>query len=197
MGFRKILFPIIICFVVHTGFAAVGTFLPQQDNEKAAAAFGDLLKAAEKGDAKSQYDLANAYMLGNGVKADYEKAIKWFHKAADAGEVRAEDMLGLMYFNGKGSPQDYDKAAKWFQKAADKGDADAQFNLGIMCAEGKGIKQNYIQAHMWFSLSAADLKGSVHDKAVLSRDTISKKMTPQQIEEAQNLAKEWKPKGAK
>jgi len=54
-----------------------------------------------------------------------------------------------------------------------------------------GIPQNYVLAHMWLNLAAS----TGDEKAKSLRDIISKKMTPQQLTEAQRLAREWKPKG--
>jgi TPR repeat protein len=57
---------------------------------------------------------------------------------------------------------------------------------------GLGVQQDYIQAHMWFNLAGAagDAKG------IKERDEIASKMTPDQIAEAQRLAREWKPKSS-
>jgi hypothetical protein len=43
---------------------------------------------------------------------------------------------------------------------------------------------------MWFNLSAAALNGL----GTADRDAVARKMTPDQIAEAQRLAREWKPK---
>ena len=51
-------------------------------------------------------------------------------------------------------------------------------------------RADYVMAHMWVNLSAAQ----GHKKAVKARDILAKKMTPDQIAEAQRLAREWKPK---
>ena len=50
---------------------------------------------------------------------------------------------------------------------------------------------------MWFNLSAArfapaDVRGRI--AATRNRDVVAAKMTPEQIAEAQKLAREWKPK---
>ena len=62
----------------------------------------------------------------------------------------------------------------------------AQYNLGLMYANGQGVTKDYIRAHMWWNLasSAGDAGG---DK---NRDIVAKKMTPQQIEKAQDMARE-------
>jgi len=43
---------------------------------------------------------------------------------------------------------------------------------------------------MWFNLASA----SGHEDAKTLREIVSKKMTPEQIAEAQKLSREWKPK---
>lgn len=42
-------------------------------------------KAAEKGDAVAQYNLASCYENGNCVKQDGDKAVYWYTKAAEQG----------------------------------------------------------------------------------------------------------------
>ena len=88
---------------------------------------------------------------------------------------------------GRGVPQDYAEAVKWYRLAAEQGNATAQNNLGFMHYEGRGVPQDDVQAHMWFNLAAAQ----GNDNAVANRDIAAKKMTPAQIAEAQQLAREW------
>ena len=66
----------------------------------------------------------------------------------------------------------------------------AQLNLGLMYAQGQGVPQDYVSAHMWFNLSGSN----GHKKAVESRNILERKMTKQQIEKAQEMARNWKPK---
>jgi hypothetical protein len=109
---------------------------------------------------------------------------------AEEGNADAQSILGAMYRKGRGVPQDETEAVKWFRKAAEQGNADAQYNLGVMYANGDAVPQDYVQAHMWLSLTAAQ-----GDKdAVEARDRVAQRMTPNQIAEAQKLAREWKPK---
>ena len=91
--------------------------------------------------------------------------------------------------------QDFKEAVRWYRKSADQGEAVGQYNLGRMYDGGKGVAQDYVQAHVWFELSAAGYPaGQDHDDAVRLRDLAASKMTPAQLEEAQRLAREWKPK---
>jgi TPR repeat protein len=90
-----------------------------------------------------------------------------------------------MYDNGQGVTQDFKEAVKWFGLAAADGVAIAQFDLGLMYAIGEGVTQDYASAHMWFDLasSAGNANGAK------TRDEIAKKMTPLQIEKAQEMAR--------
>ena len=62
-----------------------------------------------------------------------------------------------------------------------------------MYDQGQGVPQDYIQAHMWFNLAGA----SGDADGIKERDAIAGKMTPDQIAEAQRLAREWKPTATK
>ena len=73
--------------------------------------------------------------------------------------------------------------------AADQGDADAQSKLGVAYYAGHGVPKDFAEAHKWFNLSAA----AGHPKAGETRDLVAKEMTPEQVAEAQRLAREWKP----
>jgi TPR repeat protein len=85
----------------------------------------------------------------------------------------------------------------WLRKAADQGFAKAQSYLGSLYAEGRGVvPQDYVLAHMWSNLAAARFSevdiDSLEDAAKV-RDRVASKMPPAQLEEAQRLAREWKP----
>lgn len=94
-----------------------------------------------------------------------------------------------MSAEGQGVQQDYAEAAKWYRLAAQRGSADSQNNLGVLYTNGQGVPQDQVAAHMWFNLAAAH--GNEH--AVQNRDRAVAKMSPDQIAEAQRLARDWKP----
>jgi hypothetical protein len=52
------------------------------------------------------------------------------------------------------------------------------------------VPENFVQAYKWWSLAAA--RGD--DNAKKNKAIVEKKMTREQIAEAQKLAAEWKPK---
>ena len=85
---------------------------------------------------------------------------------------------------------DYVTAFREFKPLAEKGAAQAQNILGVMYDKSQGVPQDYVQAHMWFNLAAAQ----VVKQAAEARDRLAPQMSSAQIEEAQRLAHEWKPK---
>ncbi len=137
--------------------------------------------------------------ISEGVTAyengDYATALRVMKAHAALGEAVAQYNLGLMYDEGKGVPQNYAEAIEWYRKAAEQGDAYAQHNLGNMYGTGEGAPQDYVRAHMWLDLAVSRFpSGNDRDSAIRYRDLAASRMTPDQIAEAQRLAREWKPK---
>jgi hypothetical protein len=97
---------------------------------------------AEAGDAKSQFDLAEAYWEGTGVAKDPAKGLEWLKKSASQGYAGAQVTLGVLYQNGVQVPKDPHEAANWFRKAARQSATDAkhaqkaQSDLGALAAQG-------------------------------------------------------------
>ena len=62
----------------------------------------------------------------------------------------------------------------------------AQINVNLLYFTGQGVVQDYVRAHMWWNLAAV----TGDSVPVENRDIAAKRMTPQQIAEAQKLARE-------
>ncbi len=77
-------------------------------------------------------------------------------------------------------------ALREWRPLAQIGHADAQFNLGIFFTDPENLR-NFVEAYKWFSLAAE--KGM--DEGELRRNRLAGNLTPEQIAEAQNLAREW------
>ncbi len=75
-------------------------------------------KAAEEGDATSQFVLGRMYAIGLDVLQDTEQAAFWYRRAADQGHVVAQFNLGVMYTVGRGVSRDYVEAHRWLSIAA-------------------------------------------------------------------------------
>ena len=104
-----------------------------------------------------------------------------------------------MYLKGWGVPRDNGLTARWYRLAADQGYPDAQFALGALYEDGVGVPKNYVHAHMWYNLAVSIYTASdaIRDQAYEFRDKLAKRMSTEQIAEAQRLASEWKPKSAR
>jgi len=149
----------------------------------------EIRKLAEEGKVTAQNELGLLYIAGAGVPQNYRHAKKWFEQAAKQGHAEAQVNLGTLYLRGEGAPQSAQMALFWFSRAAEQGDAPAFAKLGLMYAEAQGVRQDFIQAHMWFQLAAA----TGDEYSAERRDILAMKMTPAQITEAQERAREWKP----
>ena len=146
--------------------------------------------AAELGHSAAQRRLGAMFIAGEHVLQDYAEAVKWYRLAAEQGNVEAMFELGALHDDVQGCSgmQDDAQTLKWWNQAADLGHAEAQLELAKMYARrsapyNQGLGQDYVLAHKWFNLAAK----------VADRDAVAAKMTPEQIVEAQRLAREWKP----
>jgi uncharacterized protein len=170
-----------------------GTWAGPLDGAFAAYGRGDfqetvrlLRPLAEQGDAGAPLFLGIMYDEGLGVPQNYAEAAKWYRLAAERGHALAQYNLGFMYSHGKGVPQDYAEALKWLRLSAAQGDAGAQNDLGFMYSKGHGVLQDFVRAHMWFNLAGA----AGDSDAAKNREIVAAKMTPQQVSEAQKLARD-------
>ena len=150
---------------------------------------GDTKALAERGQANAQLNLGYMYDTGKGVAQNDAEAVKWYQRAADQGLALAQGTLGAMYAKGRGVPQNDLEAVKWYRRAAEQGGPQAQFDIGLMYATGQGVAQNDVQAYKWWNLAAA--QGNQNAKT--QKAIVEKKMTREQIADAQKLSAEWKP----
>ena len=123
-------------------------------------------------------------------KQDYKTAHRLWLPLAEQGYAAAQLFLGVMYYKGRGVPQDYQEAVKWYRLSAEQGSAQSQYNLGLMYDFGQGVPQDYVSAHMWFNLCGSSSGNKI---CMDRRNIVEKKMSKQQIEKAQEMARNWKP----
>jgi TPR repeat protein len=145
-------------------------------------------KAADQGIAEAQFNLGACYNSGTGVIRDVGEAIKWWLKAAKQGLPNAEFNLGCCYQQGIGVTQNYSEAVKWFRMSANQGEVDAQYSLGACYFNGDGVIKDYVEADKWINLASA--QGDEVAKKILALD--ERFMTPEQIAEGQQLARQFK-----
>ena len=147
--------------VVGTMFAAALAFSPAQADVKAGvdawyakdytAAVNEWRPFAEKGDPDAQFNLGQAYKLGNGVPKDLAIAQSWFQRAAQQGHAEAQGNLGLLLYDA-GKRQE---AMPWIQKSAEYGDPRAQYVLGIELNNGDLLSRDWPRAYALMTLASA------------------------------------------
>ena len=59
-----------------------------------------------------------------------------------------------------------------------------------MYEEGHGVPQDYVLALMWLNIAGSN----ENEVDVKQRTILEKQMTPKEIEKAQEMARNWKPK---
>lgn len=83
--------------------------------------------------------------------------------------------------------ESYRDAYRGFKELSELGSSVSQYFLGVMFLKGCGVLQDFEQAHVWFNIASS--KG--HGKARTHLEKLTKKMSADQIAEAQMEAKEW------
>lgn len=147
--------------------------------------------AAAQGYAVAQYNLGYSYEKGEGVE-DPREAVRWYQMAAEQGDASAQYSLGTMYETGRGVRQDFKAALELYRRAADsvaEAAAAARNSLGAMFERGHGVAPDRVQAHAWYNLAAA----LGNEDASKNRDRVAQGMTPDEIESAHELARNWQP----
>src|ERR1700677_614732 len=89
--------------------------LPAQQADADRKLLTEIRAKAEKGDAKFQGYLGDAfYFNALGVAQDYVEAVKWYRKAAEQNDARVQFNLGICYDKGQGVAQDSVETVKWW-----------------------------------------------------------------------------------
>lgn len=155
-------------------------------------------RAAEQGLAEAQLALGLCYAKGgDDLEINGVEAAKWFRKAAEQSLPSAQFELGRCYLEGTGVTKDTTEGLNWTRLSAERGYAPAQDRLGQCYTKGEGVARDYVQAHKWLNLAAAqDDQRAMDIRVELAK--IETLMTPEQITQAQRLARAFKPftKGA-
>lgn len=112
-------------------------------------------RAASRGHAGAQTQLALMYLGGYGVRGNPEEAARWFRRAAESGDATAQYSIALLYHQGHGVVRDFSEALYWYESAARQGNAGAMNNLAVMHGMGEGVPQSNVEAYAWFAVAAA------------------------------------------
>jgi TPR repeat protein len=139
-------------------------------------------------DPAEQISMGEKYSTGTWqVSKNDEKAALWYRKAALQGDPEGEYRLGLCYEAGMGVPKSEALALKWFSSAAKEGNSGAQFEMGNCYRLARGVGIDLTKAYFWFNLSAASGNPDARDE----RDALARRMTEEQIRQAQRQSEEF------
>ena len=200
---------VVIWAMLHTlvGFADSSALFDDKVEERQ--------QKAEAGDPKAQYRLGLAYLTGNQVKVDVNKAVLWLDKAHKQGYVKASHRLGEIHASDKEGHKNYKKAYSYFLAAAKKDYPESQLELALLYRDGKGTSVDLTEASKWAEKAE---KAGIADAKALSEqlakaikvsavkapeipaakpNTGSKWVLPKSMREAQRFMTtyEWKFKG--
>lgn len=96
---------------------------------------------------------------------------------------------------------DYATALRFWRPLAEQGSAEAQCSLGWMYATGlvpgATEAEDLMRAYMWLNLGASNIPGEAGQKAANRRDGVAKRLTPTQVNRAQEMARQCRAKNFK
>ena len=118
----------------------------------------------------------------------YSEAASWWTKAAKQGHARAQNGLGVLYRDGDGVAKDAKQAVYWLRQSAENGYAFGMFNLARIYAEGNGVPRDDVEAHKWLNIASSI---NFDEKAAFERELVARRMSRQQIAEAERRAQDW------
>ncbi|MBW5289902.1 MAG: hypothetical protein Rpha_1977 [Candidatus Ruthia sp. Apha_13_S6] len=113
-----------------------------------------LKTSAKRGDARSQFSLANMYHNGINVTKDDKLAFYWYLQVAEQDYVSAQFNVANSYYYGLGVGKDLERALYWYEKSATQNFVNAQYNLAMMYRRGEGTPIDNVQALSWYQKAA-------------------------------------------
>ncbi|WP_071675559.1 tetratricopeptide repeat protein [Nioella nitratireducens] len=129
------------------------------------------IAAAAAGDAAAQVNLGVAYMNGEGVDQDQERAVELYRMAADQGQPVGQSNLAYAYYNGRGVAVDYQQAMHWAGLAAEQGNAIAMRLVGFGHYYGRGFPQDRSEAaRVWAEAAGLGDATAAYNMGIIVRD---------------------------
>lgn len=150
---NRVLFPAALIglasLMAMPAFADVQAGVEAWTREDFAAAIKEWQGPAARGDADAQFNMAQAYKWGKGVKQDLRQAELLYGKAAAQGHMRASDEYGLLLFD-RGERA---MALPYVTAAAQRGDPRAQYLVAIAHFNGDMVGKDWVRAYALMSLA--------------------------------------------
>jgi Sel1 repeat len=106
--------------------------------------------------------------------------------------AESEYLAGRACDEGDGVPKNDTQAIRWWTRAAERRYQHAMYDLGWVYANDESVHKDYIKAHMWFTIST-ECQHPVDGYCLFNPagGVNLERMTPEEIAEAERLAREW------
>lgn len=104
-------------------------YMPSSHSSNRKLGFNMLVRSANKGNSKAQYELGKQFYTGQHLSADRVKAIHWLTKAAVNKNKQAAYWLGKIYLQSDNGNTEL--AIKWLEQAASQDMLAAKYQLGL------------------------------------------------------------------
>ena len=133
------------------GRAALGCALYATRKRKAVNEAIPLLEEGYSiGDPVSTIMLADAYLLGTGVKKDVPRAMDMYLDLAIQGNAEAQFSYGNQFYLGREVPKDHRKAYEFISQAALQDEPRALNTMGLFCLGGICVPRDIDKAERYF-----------------------------------------------
>ena len=147
--------------------------------------------ATAAGIAEAQHNLYSVYYDGgSGVPQDYDLARLWLVRAARQGNAHSQALLGYHHYSGKLMNQDDVESLRWSMRAAFRGSAVGMHYGAHVLARmfnRTGNRASLKLSHVFYSLATA----KEYEGARERRDQIAALLSPDEITDAQRMAREF------
>jgi hypothetical protein len=151
---------------------------------------GDFPERAENGCIRARLALCEEYSRPHTKRWRALKALEWYRDAAEKGLPSALHRMGIYYSpDGGGDVVEADakQMIDWYFRAARKGDSSSIAALAFAFEKGLDGEVNLVKAYALFDLTVS--RGNKY--AITNRNRCMQQMTPEEIETADKLSREY------
>ena len=152
-----------------------------------------LINRAKKNELEAQWELAQRYEFGKGVKVDFSESIKWLDAASRQGFEAAAHRLGGMLMMGYGTEKNAQRGAAYWKLAAKLGHSGAQVDFAVACRQGDGVEKNLQEAYYWMLIARRGVTSEEQqEKLQVLQKIIASGLKPDEILQGLKQSREWK-----
>jgi TPR repeat protein len=152
-----------------------------------------LNKSVAAGNIPAKNLLGSAYMTGNGVPLDDNKAFALFSETAAAGNAVGEMELGYLYTAGRGVPQDKYQGLQWTVKAAEQGNGGALGNIAGAYMRGEILEKDTDRAAYFLALANERANPVQRAELMGISQEIRQEVSASDLSRATSRAQRWSP----